>query len=82
MFVIFDKKTGYVRVTCTENPLNSIKLVSNWNENYDIMEFPYMNFIQASDTVLRVEHNQLKIIGDIEKGTPYQLNYAKLFEGE
>jgi hypothetical protein len=87
MFVICDKKSGYVRVTCTENPLNSVRLVSNWYENYDILEFPYMEYIRASETVLRVEQNQLKIIGDIEslraQGLPHEYNnYAKLFEGE
>jgi|688.fasta_scaffold1042356_2 hypothetical protein len=80
MFVIFDKKTGYVRVTCTENPLNSIRLVSNWHKHYDVMEFPYMNFIRASDTVLRVDQKQLKVLGGMEN-LP-DINYAKLFEGE
>lgn len=80
MFVICDKKTGYVRVTCTENPLHSVRLVSNWYETYDILEFPYMDYIRASDTVLKVEQNQLKILGGMEN-LP-DVNYAKLFEGE
>jgi hypothetical protein len=80
MFVICDKKSGYVRVTCTENPLNSIRLVSNWHEHYDVIEFPYMDYIRASDTVLKVEQNQLKILGGMEN-LP-NINYAKLFEGE
>jgi hypothetical protein len=80
MFVIFDKKTGYVRITCTENPLNSIRLDPSWSDHYDIMEFPHMDFIRASDTVLKVEQNQLKILGDT-KNLP-DVNYASLFEGE
>jgi hypothetical protein len=80
MFVIFDKKTGYVRITCTENPLNSIRLDTNWSDHYDIMEFPHMDFIRASDTVLKVEQNKLKILGGMEN-LP-DVNYAKLFEGE
>ena len=80
MFVICDKKTGYVRITCTENPLNSIRLDPNWSDHYDIMEFPYMDFIRASDTVLKIEQNQLKILGGMEN-LP-DINYARLFEGE
>jgi hypothetical protein len=80
MFVICDKKSGYVRITCTENPLNSIRLDPNWSDHYDIMEFPYMDFIRASDTVLKVEQNQLKILGGMEN-LP-DINYARLFEGE
>lgn len=80
MFCIFDKKTGYVRITCTENPINSLRLDPSWSDHYDIMEFPYMDFIQVSDTVLKVEQNQLKILGGIEN-LP-DINYAKLFEGE
>lgn len=80
MFVIADKKSGYVRITCTENPLNSIRLDPGWSDHYDIMEFPHMDFIRASDTVLKVEQNQLKILGGMEN-LP-DINYAKLFEGE
>lgn len=87
MFVIFDKKTGYIRVTCTENPLGVVNLISNWYENYDIAHFPYVNFVKAGETLMKVEHNKLKIIGNKNelklKGLTYEYNnYSALFEGE
>lgn len=86
MFVVFDKKSGFVRVTCTENPLYSVRFVADWYKHYDIMEFPYMDFIRASDIAMQVKNKQLNLLGNFEnlraQGINYNPNYAKLFEGE
>lgn len=87
MFVIFDKKSGYVRVTCTENPIRAISFADNWQENYDIAHFPYIDFLRASEILMKVEQNKLKVIGNKDelrmRGMSYEYdNYKPLFEGE
>lgn len=87
MFALYDKNTGFVRVTCTENPVVSCKLVPNWNENYVLEEFPYTDIINLTEQFAKVEDNKIKVIGNINelqlKGLQHRYDgFSPLFEGE
>ena len=87
MFVLYDKETGFVRVTCTENPAMSCKFVSDWKDNYILEEFPYTGIINLDEYFAKVEKNKLKIIGKIDdlriRGLQYRYDgFSPLFEGE
>lgn len=87
MFVLYDKNTGFVRVTCTENPVASCKLVSNWQDNYILEEFPYTDIINLSEYFVKIENNKVKVIGNINelqvKGLQHRYDgFSPLFEGE
>lgn len=87
MYVLYDKKTGFVRVTCTENPIMSCKLVPNWYQNYVLEEFPYSDMIYLNEYFVKVENNKIKVIGKIEDLMNKRLQYmydgfSPLFEGE
>ena len=49
MFVIYDKKTGYVKMTCTEMPLFSFDFADNWRDHYELDEFPLTEFIHLTE---------------------------------
>ena len=87
MFVLYDKTTGFVRVTCTENPVESCKLVPNWQDSYILEEFPHSAIINLSEYFAKIENNKIKIIGNINelqfKGLQHRYNgFNPLFEGE
>lgn len=87
MFVIYDKKTGYVKMTCTEMPVFSFNFADNWRDNYELDEFPLTEFIHLTEYFLRVEDKKLKIIGKLtdlkEQGLPYEYTgFAPLFKEE
>lgn len=87
MFVLYDKNTGFVRVTCTENPVVSCKLVLGWNNNYILEEFPYADIINLQEYFVKVENNKLKVIGKINdlqsRGLQHRYDgFSPLFEGE
>lgn len=87
MFVLYDKATGFVRVTCTENPVASCKLVPNWHDNYVLEEFPYTDIINLSEYFVKIENNKVKVIGNINelqvKGLQHRYDgFSPLFEGE
>lgn len=87
MFALYDKKTGFVRVTCTENPVVSCKLVPNWHHNYVLEEFPYTDIIPVNEYFARVEKNKIKVIGKIDelqlRGLQHRYDgFSPLFEGE
>lgn len=85
MFVIYDKKTGYVKMTCTEMPLFSFDFADNWRDHYELDEFPLTEFIHLTEYFLKVEDGKLKIIGKVEelkeKGQPHSYDgFAPLFK--
>lgn len=87
MFVLYDKNTGFVRVTCTENPVMSCKFVPDWHDNYVLEEFPYTGIISLDEYFIKVEKNKLKIIGKIDelklRGLQHRYDeFSPLFEGE
>lgn len=87
MFVIYDKKSGYVKMTCTEMPIFSFKFRDNWMDDYVLDEFPFTEFMHLTEYFLQVVDGKLKIIGKLEdlkeKGQPYKYDgFAKLFVGE
>lgn len=87
MYALYDKKTGFVRVTCTENPVASCKLVPGWNKNYILEEFPYTDIVNLQEYFARVENNKLKIMGKINdlrvRGLQHRYDgFSPLFEGE
>jgi hypothetical protein len=87
MYILYDKKTGFARVTGTENPIMSCKLVPNWYENYILEEFPYTDMIYLNEHFLKVENNKIKVIGRIDELMNKKLQYrydgfSPLFEGE
>lgn len=87
MFVLYDKNTGFVRVTCTENPVESCKLVPNWYDNYVLEEFPYTDAINLTEYFVKIENNKVKVIGNINelqfKGLQHRYDgFSPLFEGE
>jgi hypothetical protein len=87
MYVLYDKKTGFARVTCTENPVISCKLVPNWYQNYVLEEFPYSDMIYLNEYFVKIESNKIKVIGKIEDLMNKKLQYrydgfSPLFEGE
>lgn len=87
MFVLYDKETGFVRVTCTENPVMSCKFVSDWHNSYILEEFPYTDIINLQEYFAKVENNKLKVIGKIDdlriRGLQYRYDgFSPLFEGE
>ncbi len=87
MFVLYDKSTGFVRVTCTENPVVSCKLVTDWQDNYILEDFPYTDIINLQEYFAKVENNKLKVIGKINdlqsRGFEHRYDgFSPLFEGE
>jgi hypothetical protein len=86
MFVIYDKKTGYVKMTCTEMPIFSFNFADNWRDSYELDEFPLTEFIHLTEYFLQVVDGKLKVIGKVEElknnGQPYEYNgFAPLFKG-
>jgi hypothetical protein len=87
MFVIYDKKSGYVKMTCTEMPVFSFKFRDDWMDNYVLDEFPFTEFMHLTEYFLQVVDGKLKVIGKLkdlkEQGLPYSYDgFAKLFIGE
>jgi hypothetical protein len=87
MFVIYDKKSGFVKMTCTEMPVFSFKFKDNWTDDYVLDEFPFTEFMHLTEYFLQVVDGKLKVIGKLkdlkEQGLPYSYDgFAKLFIGE
>ena len=83
-FVVYDKETGYVKMTSTGDPTKDFNLVDNWKDHYVIDEAPG-EIILLTEYFLRVEGTNLSIIGRIEdlkaNGRMYEYTkFAKLFK--